>query len=242
MSQNTLILDLNCDLGEGMKNDALLMPFLSSCNIACGGHSGGEQSIRRSLLLAKEFGVKAGAHPSFPDRINFGRVLLQMGEDELYKSLLDQIQLFKKVCDSLQMKMHHIKAHGALYNLAAKDPKTAALLVRLIKTNFPDTYLYCPPKSEIFEKAKQEYIPVKVELFADRTYQDDLSLLPRSIPKALLTAPDEVLDQVRKIVNLGKIRSNTGTLIPVQGDTLCIHGDNPNALEILKSITQEFDL
>jgi UPF0271 protein len=160
----------------------------------------------------------------------------------LQHSLLAQIQHFKTICDSLQIKMHHVKAHGALYNHAAKDPKTAALLVRIMKQNFPDTYLYCPPKSKILEEAIKENIPIRVELFADRTYQDDLSLLPRSLPKALLTAPDEVLDQVKNIVNLGVIRSNTGKLIPVQGDTLCVHGDNASALEILKIIAEEFNI
>lgn len=242
MSLKRPILDLNCDLGEGMGNDALLMPFLGSCNIACGGHAGNSLSMRQSILLAKKFGVKVGAHPSFPDKINFGRVLIQIEEKELYQSILDQIQEFKIICEGLKIKMHHIKAHGALYNHAARDPKTAALIVRLIKTNFPDSYLYCPPKSEIFERAVDENLPVKVELFADRTYQDDLSLLPRSLPKALLTTPSEVLDQVKNIVNEGGIRSNTGKFIPVKGDTLCIHGDNPNALEILKSISEEFDI
>ncbi|ERM80853.1 hypothetical protein P872_11900 [Rhodonellum psychrophilum GCM71 = DSM 17998] len=241
MSQNKLIPDLNCDLGEGMGNDALLMPFLGSCSIACGGHVGNGENMLQSLLLAKELGVKVGAHPSFPDKINFGRVLIQIEEEELYQSLLDQIKEFKFICDGLKMKMYHIKAHGALYNHAAKDPKTAALIVRLIKDNFPDSYLYCPPKSEIFARAVKENLNIKVELFADRTYQEDFSLLPRSLPNALLTNPKEVLNQVKNIVNLGKVRSNTGKFIPAQGDTLCIHGDNPNALEILKSITEEFD-
>ena len=233
-------IDLNCDLGEGLENDAFLMPLLGSCNIACGGHYGNNSSITKTLLLAKLYEVNAGAHPSIPDRVNFGRNWMYFSQDYLRDSILNQLQNFHVICNELKIPMHHIKPHGALYNKAAKDENIANLILDLIQEFFPNTPIYCPPQSVILNLAKNRCMDFRIELFADRTYQDDMSLTPRNIPKALLTSDDDVLEQVRNIIYHQRIISLTGKFIPVQADTLCIHSDNPNVLNLLKSIEAEF--
>jgi UPF0271 protein len=225
-----------------MDNDALLMPFLGSCNIACGGHCGDDASMLRTLSLAKRHGVKAGAHPSYPDWVNFGRSRMEIGKDDLKNSLLFQIKSFQIHCKQLNVPMHHIKPHGALYNFAAENEGTAILIVDLLLEHFHDTILYCPPQSVIADLANLKGLPIQREVFADRGYQDDLSLLPRQHPNALLTDVAAVLQHVESIVNQQSIKTISGMLIPIQAETLCVHGDNPNAYDILKSIVSEYEV
>ncbi len=233
-------MDLNCDLGEGLDIDAKLMPYLGSCNIACGGHYGNDDSIIKAINLAKKFGVKTGAHPSYPDTINFGRRKMDISEEKLTDSLLNQIQCFQKHCKDLDYPMHHIKPHGALYNHAANDAKTARLILDLMSKYFPDSFLYCPPQS-IFEiMAKGRGINHKLEAFADRGYQDDLSLLPRTHPKALLVDPGSVIAHIHPIIRHQRVKTISGKMLPLEADTLCVHGDNPNAVSILEAITREY--
>ncbi|MFD2201141.1 5-oxoprolinase subunit PxpA [Shivajiella indica] len=235
------IIDINCDLGEGMGNDDLLMPYLDSCNIACGGHAGDEQSIRKTIRSAKKYGVKIGSHPSYPDRLNFGRKVMEIDRETLKTSLISQLKLFEKVCREEKAIFHHIKAHGALYNLASKDFDTASLIIEIIKGYFPDLILYCPPFSLMEDMATKESIRVFREVFADRSYQSDLSLVDRNHPHALLTDPIEVLDHVRMMVEKKQIKTIEGAIKPIAAETLCIHGDNPSALEILKTIKKYFN-
>lgn len=240
MKKNIFPFDINCDLGEGMDNDGELMPLLDSANIACGGHTGDEKSIIDALKLAKKFGVKVGAHPSFPDRENFGRKFMEIEHKLLRTIILKQIQFFEKICQHQEMSMNHIKAHGALYNFAAKNDLAAFILIHLVEEYFPDTILYCPAESLMAAMAIESGIKIQREVFADRSYNDDLTLVDRIKPKALLTDPQEVIEHVGWMVHEQKIKTVTGNFIPIEAETICVHGDNPAALEILKGIRAHF--
>ena len=232
----SITMDINCDLGEGLPNDAALMPYLGSCNIACGGHAGDRESILKTLELAKKHQVNAGAHPSYPDTLNFGRKVIPMEKNKLFKSLLEQIQLFSDCCKSLAYPLHHVKAHGALYNQASKDPETADVLVAVMTNHFPKIPLYCPPGSVLMERAKNCGLTTIQEAFADRAYREDLSLVPRDLPGAVLHDPQAALKQVLDI-SAGFVETDTGKRFPIKAQTICIHGDNPSALKILQAIS-----
>jgi UPF0271 protein len=229
-------LDINCDLGEGLGSDVSLMPYLDSCNIACGGHAGDQESITNSIRLAKIFEVKVGAHPSYPDKLHFGRKVLDMPLNQIKLSIIRQVQFFEKICKEENYTMNHIKPHGALYNELAKSVDLALVICDLIEENFPGRTLYCPPHSVIQQMASSRNIPVKIEAFADRNYNPDYSLVDRNHPNAVLTDPDDVLEHVYLIAKEKKVRSISGAFLSLHADTLCVHGDNPNALTILKAI------
>lgn len=240
MKKTVFPFDINCDLGEGIGNDAELMPFIDSCNIACGGHTGDEKSIKTAISLAQENSVKVGAHPSYPDRKNFGRKQMKIESKLLRTIILKQIRFFERFCQQRGVFMNHIKPHGAFYNFAAHDDVTAFILIHLVEEYFPDTILYCPAESLMAAMAIESGIKIKREVFADRSYNDDLTLVDRSKPKALLTKPQEVTEHVGWIVHEQKIKSVTGNFIPIEAETICVHGDNPAALEILKGIRANF--
>ena len=230
-------LNINCDLGEGIDNDHLIMPLISSCNIACGGHYGSHESIRKAIYLAKNNDVLIGAHPSFPDKENFGRSVISISEESLKKSIQDQVYLFLRVCAEEGIKMHHIKLHGALYNLAAKDLKTAWIVLNaLIELNVPFK-IYAPYKSVIAEIA-HPYFPVVYEAFIDRTYQKNLNLTPRTSPGALISDPNEAWEQLQGFMTKQAVKAVTGDIINIKANTYCIHGDNPNIIKILEYINE----
>lgn len=231
-----LNLNFNCDLGEGLDNDVLIMPLIQSCNIACGGHAGDKESMAATISIAKKYKVKVGAHPSYPDRENFGRLVLDISTVSLKESLFKQISSFLKITNDLNYSMHHIKPHGALYNEAAKNHELAEMLVDLVMFDFPNTILYCPPHSILEKIATEKGIPIMLEVFADRNYHQDYSLVSRSHPNAVITDPSMALAHVQNMVTNRRIKTIEGMEIPVKADTICIHGDNPNALEILKSL------
>jgi UPF0271 protein len=242
MNKQNFPFDINCDLGEGLSNDALLMPYLGSCNIASGGHAGNEQSILETIRLAKKHQVKIGIHPSYPDPFNFGRLKMDISIESLKNSLISQMSIFKEISEKENIEIHHIKPHGALYNFSANDNATAALILDILENQFPGSFLYCPPNSLIAQLAMEKGIPIKKEVFADRNYNDDGSLVSRTESNAVITEPDKALEHVKIMIAEGKIRTVNNKYIPVQADTICIHGDNPNALEILKNINKTFNL
>lgn len=230
-------IDINCDLGEGIGNDAELMPYLGSCNIACGGHFGDYQSMTETVILAKKHKVNVGAHPSFPDKENFGREIMDISESDLHQSLCRQISGFKKVCDENGVELHHIKLHGALYNLAAKDAEIAALALNAFASIVPEIRIYVPYKSVIATLA-DDYFPVVYEAFADRSYNSDLSLLNRTHVSAVITDKEQALQQVQSIMKTNKVKTIDGHWATIYADTFCVHGDQPQALEILKQLHQ----
>ena len=232
-------IDINCDVGEGIDNEAQLMPCISSCNIACNAHAGSVAIIDEVIALAKKHNVKVGAHPSFPDRENFGRKVMQITDEELQESIESQIDLLIERAALQDVKLHHIKPHGALYNLIAKDKKTAIVVIEAIKNTIPDAFLYVPFNSIIAEVALQNNIKIKYEAFADRNYNDDLSLVSRSNKNALLTNSEKVINHITNMIG-GKVKTIQGNSKEIKTDTFCVHGDTENAVEILKTINHHF--
>jgi 5-oxoprolinase (ATP-hydrolysing) subunit A len=232
----TLSIDLNCDLGEGMPNDKALMTYISSANIACGYHAGDESTIQRTIEYCLEHNVAIGAHPGFRDRENFGRTEVHLADHELYDLIADQLVLIQKYCDVMKAKLHHIKLHGALYNMSAKSERMSAVLTCIIKDLNPNLIVYGLSGSTIITQAKLAGIKVANEVFADRTYQDDGTLTPRTSKHALISDQQESLQQVMKMVKDKNVLSYTGKSIPLAVDTICLHGDGEHALSFAKSI------
>jgi len=226
-------IDINADVGEGLNNEALLMPYLSSCNMACGGHAGNVETMSQVVRLAKAHNVKVGAHPSFPDRTNFGRKIMHMSFEELFKSLRSQIQSLLNIVIEHDIKLHHVKPHGALYNLAAKDQNTAELIIEAITSFNLPLKLYAPYASVISELAKSRNIEVVFEGFADRNYNADLSLVSRQKPHALITKKEDVFGHVFNMIFHQKVSTIDGVEVPLIVDTICVHGDTKNAVDIL---------
>ncbi|MBL4642247.1 MAG: 5-oxoprolinase subunit PxpA [Flavobacteriaceae bacterium] len=232
------IIDVNCDLGEGVVGEALLMPYISSCNIACGGHFGTKDTIDETIELAIKNKVKIGAHPSFPDQTNFGRKILNISAHDLKKSIQSQLELIAQRLEIFNVKMHHIKAHGALYNLIAKDIDAATNYINSIERFTKGVCVYVPYNSAIEKVAKERGINIKYEAFADRNYNTDMSLVSRSNKNAVISNPSVVFNHIRQMIENEKVLTIDKVLVSIKADTFCIHGDHKNALEILKEITR----
>lgn len=228
-------IDINCDMGEGIATEKHLMPLISSCSIACGGHFGNRNTIKQSIQLALENGVKVGAHPSFPDKDHFGRQMMTLTKRELYESLSAQLQLFYLVANQLKAEVHHVKLHGALYHYAAKDAPAADAVIEAILDSGKRPCVYLQKDSVLHGKAKN-LLPLKFEAFIDRRYATQGSLLPRSHAKAMIHAPYEALDQMRQMVLEQLVDTEQDGTQPLEAQTYCIHGDHPAALEILQYI------
>ncbi len=235
--EDVVCVDINADVGEGVGNELDLMPFLSSCNIACGGHAGDFVSMKTVVRLAKKNNVKIGAHPSFPDKLNFGREIMNLTDVDLYASLKHQIGTLQSVLHNESVFLNHIKPHGALYNLAAKDEKTARVVIEVVKSLSSPIKLYAPFNSVVANIAKQEAVEVVFEAFADRNYNDDLSLVSRKNKDAILHEKEAVLSHVLTMVKQQKVTSISGVDVPIKATTICVHGDTDNALEILKYLS-----
>lgn len=233
------IIDINCDVGEGLENEADLMPYISSCSIACGAHAGDEATIINTIQLALKYNVKVGAHPSFPDRKNFGRKVLDMPLSNLKQSLEAQIMLVKTHVDRLGTSLNHIKAHGALYNLSANDSKTAEALIEVVKNTANEAFLYVPYGSLLETLAKQIGLKTRVEAFADRNYNLDLTLVSRSSQNAVITDPNLVVKHLSNMVLHNHVISIDGVGVEMKAQTYCIHGDNPSAISILKKVSKK---
>ena len=229
-------IDINCDVGEGVLNEHLIMPYISSCNIACGGHFGNANTIDKTLDLAINHNVKIGAHPSFPDRENFGRKLIQISDNDFEKSIHNQFRLFLDRLLKKNQKLHHIKPHGALYNAIAVDESLAKLFVKTIKRYLDDSFLYVPFQSKIEKVALQENINIKYEAFADRNYTNDLKLVLRSEKNALITDSKIIASRIFKMVKNKTVDSITGEELRILLDTVCIHSDTENAIAIAKEL------
>ncbi len=233
-------ININCDLGEGMANDHLLMPMLHSCNIACGGHFGDENTVRETIKLAQKYGVRCGAHPSYPDRQNFGRKIIELSTKELIESLHNQIHLFQKIAYEKNCDFHHIKLHGALYNQAAQDPEMAEIILTVFKDLPKSIRLYVPSSSLLAVLAKNNHT-ICEEAFIDRTYQDDLSLTPRSAENALIKDPETAWQQLKQLLYLKKVTTISGKKVGLHASTFCIHGDSEDSLEILTYISNQLN-
>ena len=224
---------INCDVGEGVSNEHLLMPYISSCNIACGGHYGDVKTMDNTIAIAFENNVLIGAHPSFPDKENFGRKILKMTPEALQKSIESQLLLFKSRLDLVGAKMNHIKPHGALYNLITVDVATAKIFLKAIDKYAKSVFLYVPYNSVIARLAIEKNIRVVYEVFADRNYNSDLSLVSRNQENALITDAVAVFKHVVHMYQHHEVIAISGEKKPIIADTFCVHGDQEKALSIL---------
>lgn len=231
-------IDLNCDLGEGCGNDHLIMPFISSANISCGYHAGDEQSMREAMLLAKQYNVAVGIHPSFPDKENFGRKEMMIEAHVLKNMIADQIVLFKKIASELNVVPVHIKPHGALYNMSAKNIEIARIIAQTVCIIDPSLIIYGLANSQSALAAERYGLKFCHEVFADRTYTDEGLLTSRSIPNALIDDEATSLNQIVQMIKAKSVTSTSGKIIPIQADTICIHGDGAHAVRFAQTIHQ----
>lgn len=234
-------IDINADVGEGIGNDSQLIPYVSSCNIACGGHAGDSKTMRKVVALAKRHQVKIGAHPSFPDTENFGRKPMDMPCVALFASLKNQIDDLRIVLESENALLHHVKPHGALYNLAATDAKIANVIIEVMRSMALPIKLYVPYKSVIETLALQNNIPITYEAFADRNYNDNLTLVSRNENSAMIYDEDVMFEHVFRIVNSQKVKTISGKEIAIKAETLCVHGDNLQAVTLIKKLRQNLE-
>lgn len=233
-------IDLNCDLGEfyGLydeRRDSKIMPYISSCNIACGFHSGDPVTIANTIKLALENDVAIGAHPSYPDLQGFGRRVMNLSAEELEACVLYQVAALKGMAESLGGELHHVKPHGALYNHAAEDEETAIGVVKAIVRIKDDMLIYAPAKSVLEEVAKDAGLKVRSEVFADRRYENDLSLRSRKLDGAVITNKEDVLKQLAAFLD-GIVYTYEGLDLPIEAETLCLHSDTEGAAELAKEI------
>ena len=233
-NKHGLYIDINCDMGEGMSNDAALMPYISSANISCGYHAGSEDTIKSTIELALLNNVAIGAHPSYYDRENFGRLSQTISLVELAELISEQLFLFEKITLQMGCKIHHVKLHGALYNDCAKDALSSKIVAQTIQAIDPSIMLYGLSGSNMIKEAKGIGLQTVQEVFADRTYQSNGELTPRYLDHALITDPIESTKQVLSMVLDQEIKTFDGTKISVNAETVCIHGDHEGSVEIAK--------
>ena len=229
-------LDINCDMGEGIGNDDLLLPFISSANIACGFHAGDAATMWQTVESAIKHNVAIGAHISFHDRNNFGRSEMQWNGEEIYELVSQQLIILQEITSSLDTKMQHVKPHGALYNMSARDATLAKIIAKAVKDFDSHLILFGLSGSHSISEAKAVGLQTASEVFADRSYQDDGSLTPRSQPHALIEETYNVIAQVIQLITNGTVTSITGTTVPIIAETICIHGDGKNAVKFAMAI------
>jgi UPF0271 protein len=223
-------------MGEGVGNEEALMPFINSANIACGYHAGDAATMLHVIGLCLKFNVHIGAHPSFPDRENFGRTEMTIDPAGVHKIVTEQLQIISMIAKKQGTKLHHVKPHGALYNMAAKDVALANAIAQAVKDADASLVYYGLSGSVMISEAEKFGLKTMNEVFADRTYQPDGNLTPRSRPDALINDPDEMITQVIKLAKENMVRTVNGEDIFIKADTICIHGDGTHAVEFAKAI------
>src|SRR5687767_3529040 len=238
-------IDLNCDMGESygawnMGADAQVMPYITSANIACGFHAGDPGTIRKTVKLAVDHGVAIGAHPSLPDLMGFGRRVMRISPQDMYDLVIYQAGAVEAFARAAGAKLHHVKCHGSLYNMAANDEALSEAMVRAAKDLGPGVMLYVLTNSRNFEIAKKEKVKVAGEVFADRGYSDDGTLAPRDKPGGMIEEAAKAVKQALAMVEEGYVTSLSGKRVPVAADTLCLHGDQPGAAAFAKALRRAF--
>ena len=238
-------IDLNCDMGESygawkMGADAGVMPFISSANIACGFHAGDPATIRQTVRLAVDHGVAVGAHPSLPDLMGFGRRVMRISPQDMYDLIIYQAGALEAFARVAGTRLHHVKCHGALYNMAANDEALSAAMVRAVQDLGSEVMLYALSNSKNFQIAKKANIKVAGEVFADRGYSDEGALAPRDQPGGLIEDPAASVKQVLGMIEEGYVTSLTGKRVAVTADTLCLHGDQPGAVTFAQALRKVF--
>ncbi len=233
-----LAIDLNADLGEGAASESKLLALVSSANIACGFHAGSPASMSSSILAARETGVAVGAHPSLADRENFGRRELAIAPNEVISLVAYQVGAFQAIANSLGVQPRHVKPHGALYNMAARNQALAEAVAQAILTVDHKLILFAPGGSALAQAGEAIGLRVAREVFADRNYLSDGSLVPRSRPDAVLHNAAEAAERVLRILREQVVRAVDGREIAIQADTICVHGDTPEAVEFARGLRE----
>ena len=236
-----LVVDLNADLGEGAGHDSEILDLVSSANIACGFHAGDPASIFASIQAARERGVAVGAHPSFADRENFGRTEMTVPPEEVYSLVSYQVGAFHALATAAGTRANHVKAHGALYNMAVRDEKLAEAIVHAVLAIDSSLLLFAPAESALERAAQPAKLRVVQEVFADRNYLADGSLVPRTRPDALLHDPEEAAVRVLRMLREGVVRSVDGKDVEVHAETICVHGDAPGAVAFARSLRESLE-
>ncbi len=222
-------IDFNCDLGEGCGDDAAIVPWISSASIACGGHAGDQASMRMAIALCRQQGVAIGAHPSFEDRQHFGRRELAITADAIHAQVRRQIAALASACAQGDVQMSHVKPHGALYNIAARDPDVAEAIVDAVRSHDASLVLYALSGSALACAGETAGLHVAHEVFAERRYEADGTLTPRGTPGAVVEEIGDAITQVRMMLDHGQVTARTGESIAIRVDTICLHGDRKDA-------------
>lgn len=236
-------IDLNSDLGEGfgryvLGQDEAILGYVTSANIACGYHAGDHNVMRQTIRIAARHGVGVGAHPGLPDLLGFGRRNIAVDPEDVYNMVIYQIGALAAFAHVEGTKLQHVKPHGALYNMAGKEEGVAQAIAEAVRAVDPDLILFGLANSLLVKAGRRAGLPVVEEVFADRTYQADGTLTPRTQPNALVTDPGEVVERVVRMVKEGKVTAVDGSEVDICADTVCIHGDDPQALPFVKQLRQ----
>lgn len=236
-------IDLNCDLGEAFGNysfggDHQIIPLITSANIACGFHAGDENVMYETVKLAKENGVGIGAHPGFHDIQGFGRRNMDLSPDEIYTLVAYQIGALSAFCRIHDVKINHVKPHGALYNMGARDKDIAHAIAQAVYDVDPSLILVGLSNTLLVSEAEAVGLKAANEVFADRRYEENGQLVNRKEADAVLTDTDEAIEQVVKMVKENKVIAKTGKEIELKADTICVHGDGAHALEFVSKIRE----
>lgn len=229
-------IDFNCDLGEGCGDDAAIVPLITSASIACGAHAGDEATMRATLRLCREHGVAAGAHPGYPDRNNFGRIEMALPPAEIERLVGEQIATLAALAQDEGIHLSHVKPHGALYNVAARDRAVADAIAAAVARFDPQLRLFGLSGSQLPAAGEGAGLRVAHEVFAERRYESDGSLTPRSRADAVIHGLDEAIAQVRGFVREGYVAARTGERLALHADTLCLHGDRADAAHFARAI------
>ena len=235
--------DLNSDLGESFGNytigmDEEILKYVSSANVACGWHGGDPLVMENTVALAKEFGTAVGAHPGFPDLMGFGRRNMVLTPEEAKAYMKYQLGALMAFTTAKGMKIQHVKPHGALYNMAAVDEKLAKALCEAVHEVDPEIIFMGLAGSKMISVAKEVGLKTASEVFADRAYNDDGTLVSRKLPGAMIKDKELAIKRVVRMIKEGVVESINGNDIAIQADSVCVHGDNPKALEFVKNIRE----
>lgn len=241
-----LRIDLNCDLGESFGHytlgmDAELLPLASSCNIACGMHAGDPVVMRTTVQLAKEAGVALGAHPGYPDLQGFGRRDMSLSPDEAYAFVLYQVGALAGFCAAEGVALSHVKPHGQLYNRCAVNYPLAQAVAQAVADFDSSLILVGLANGELIRAGRDAGLSVAQEFFMDRAYTDEGVLVSRALPGALIEDADFAIERVKQVIETGKLESASGSSIEIEADTICIHGDGPQAIAYVSRIRAELE-
>ena len=239
-----ICIDINADLGESEESladgtDCELMRYITSANIACGGHAGNERTMRETLAAARKLNVAAGAHPSYPDRANFGRVPLEISAAEVEASVSQQIAVLAKIAESLNMRLAHVKPHGALYHAASTDREVALAIARAVKAIDPRLIMIGQTGSPVLGLWQAMGLHIAAEAFADRAYEPDGTLRKRTLPGALIDDPARAAQQAVEIALRQRVIATNGSELKVEADTICIHSDTPGSVAIAREVNEQ---